>query len=174
MDLTNRLAKDENEFLKQIQYYHYPRNVVKIYQTARQMYLTSVRIVGIETDISREINKETDECQSTAIEYVHDIIAAKFRLDHPEFEQLTIPEFEEISSDEERATKLWLKYFDMELSRLYDYYPELLREILKAELYLPPDARGIIAENWINSFFDHEYYQLFLRQDVSAEFVERN
>ncbi|MBN2830308.1 MAG: hypothetical protein JXR56_08305, partial [Candidatus Cloacimonetes bacterium] len=155
MDLTNHLAKDENEFLKQIQYYYYPRNVVKIYRIASKMYLKSVRIVGIETELSNEINRETDECQSKAIEYVHDIIAAKFRFDHPEFEQLTIQEFEEISSDEERATQLWIKFFDAELTRLFDYYPELLREILKAEHYPPSDARGYIAENWIISFFDH-------------------
>jgi hypothetical protein len=125
--------------------------------------------MGINTEISEEIDRDRDECRSSVVEYVHDIIAAKFRFDHPEFEQLVIPEFEEISSDEERATALWLNFFDAELTRLYKFYPELIREILTAEFFPPPDQRGTASESWLLNYFNHEYYQLFLRKDVTIE-----
>ncbi|KAB2952166.1 hypothetical protein F9B85_10160 [Heliorestis acidaminivorans] len=146
---------EDNDWIIDIQYGVYSKVVVNILWYARNAYSHAERVIGVNTDLGKNMN--TSSFDHRSLQYFHDMIASHFRYKHANEIEPCIPGLLDDLTDEERVLILWNEFYPDEIKRLFLRYPELPKLIVTAAVYNNPDRRGIEAEEWIYHIINDAY-----------------
>ena len=143
--IVGEYFKGDSTWAAWIQHDVYGEVVSYLFRAARETYGSAYRVVGVETALAKDVKVRTFDHRT--LQYVHDMIAARFRFLYLDRFQPQFPGLLDDLSDEQRVLGLWREFYPKEIARLLDENSELPRLILTAAVYPDPDERGIAAES---------------------------
>ncbi|KAF0282826.1 hypothetical protein [Spiribacter roseus] len=158
MIIGNAFDGDIFEDVKHCQHDLYGQVLERIYRSAVTRYKQAERILQQDTELG--CGHPMSSFDHRTLQELHDRIAAFFSYSFGERLHPELPGLNQYKSREERITRLWLDFFDGELSRLFDNYPDIVRLVLIATAYANPDRRGSEAEETLYRFVLEAYSQL--------------
>ncbi|MFL9538635.1 hypothetical protein ACKEQL_08440 [Acinetobacter baumannii] len=132
-----------------IQHDLYSEYLPIIFEKAKREYLRAEFIVGIETELGKNL-REASRFDHRTIQEFHDVIAGKFRLNWVALKNQQFDLFEEpkpVSEDPSDVAHQWKAFLESELEAIFKESPCLVKYICIATMYANPDKRGCKAED---------------------------
>lgn len=141
MIIANRFKNDNNELLKLVQHDLYWTLLSFLFTYMRDGYLRAVRLIGIDTDLSKKIS-EIYSYDHRVLQDPHDKIAAYYRYQYPDKEgqyvfPFIVPDCSDLSPEKVLQVKYkmeWSSFWHKEVKELINE-PIIARTILKAIAY---------------------------------------
>ena len=109
MWVGTEFPRDTNKALKDVQSRLYGEMLLRLYSRPRDRYLTSCRLVQIDTDLANRL-RSMDGFAHRTLQDIHDLIAAWFRFSRDDGGQLRLCETDEAYQD--RLAAEWRTFFE--------------------------------------------------------------
>ncbi len=136
-------------FVQDMQHDFYNRFIGTIFYKAKMKYLAALKVIDIDTQLGKDI-KDKESMDHRPIQYMHDVIAARFRYIHRErLNQCSIQGVFSDWPDEVFFKDVWYRYYAHYIEQLYEQYPNMISIVLIATTYPNPNPLGIDAEDTI-------------------------
>lgn len=144
---------DVNRELMAVQHDVYWEIVGKLYVSARDLYLRSVRVDGVQTELAQQVAAREGGIDHRVLQHAHDLIAGHFRQIRPELLQ---PELASVASGHRaRLERQWREYYGGEVERLARE-PLVCQAVVTAIAYTNSD-QGYRAEEDLCAFLRVRY-----------------
>jgi len=106
---------DDDKVLQEIQSKSYGRSLFSIFLSARNRYISACQLLRTRTEMSQQLARTTS-FDHRALQSVHDRIAAAFRSEHRDSQQLELGE--DFLANQKRLDGEWCCFVDLEAQRL--------------------------------------------------------
>lgn len=145
---------DVNRELMAAQHDVYRGIGVTLYDSARDLYLRSARIVGLQTELTQKVAAYYAGIDHRVLQDAYDIIAARFRHIRPDLLQ---PELAlDSSGHKARLEREWRAFYRAEVERLVEE-PCVCQAVVTAVAYTNSEP-GYRAEEELCSFLRFRYF----------------
>lgn len=151
-----------------IQHDLYSEYLPIIFEKAKREYLRAEFIVGIETELGKNL-REASRFDHRTIQEFHDVIAGKFRLNWVALKNQQFDLFKEpkpVSEDPSDVAYQWKIFLESELETIFNDAPDLIKQVCLATIYANPDKRGCEAEDRIYEYTQR--YKDFFNDSASS------
>lgn len=131
MIVTSEFPGDDDSVLKRIQHDSYGPHVNELFRAARRRYLAAAELLEVEDELTQlfRVNLTFDH---RALQYAHDLLAARFRYRTTDSAQPRLGE--DPGTHQERLASEWDSWFSREVTeRLED--PAFTRAVLTAAAF---------------------------------------
>jgi|GEM_PF-836408 len=134
---------DNDESLKWVQHDAYGDLIGNIYRYAKERYLNSIKLIGIDTPLAKKV-ESVQSFDHRILQFPHDIIAAWYRHKNGQKGQLTL--FPVDGSQEKHLLNGWTRFFHNTIREWSENYNVFVISSLKAVCY-GNTAFGYLAED---------------------------
>lgn len=154
--------------LAEIQFEAYGSSLWTIFKSARDKYLWAESILGIRTELGEKI-KLIDKIDHRTLQWLHDAIAGKFRLNFLS-NKLDLFDNSRINTNIDVEIDFliqWQNFLSTELDNIFLEDPKLVKNICIAVAFKNPDKLGCQAEHNIYRFTLLRYESLLVKKQNS-------
>ncbi len=153
----------------------YGQSIRVIFERAQTEYIKSELILGIRTDLGKDL-RNVDRIDHRTLQWLHDAIAVQFRFNYLNSHFSTQVDLFDTPKPIDNDPFLdmnsqWRNFLESELKAIFIDAPDLIKQVCLATTYSNPDKRGGEAEDNIYRYTVIRYENLLAKKPTQLDLL---